>query len=524
MASRLVFDPLVALRAAPLISSTCTLLYAWDQHFFLNVFNAPEVRPKSKTVVQSYFRTFFRRGLPIVLSFITLSAATAAANLWTSPGALRARGTFWWYAAGAGLSLGHLAYVPAVAPRVQALVEAEEAEVEEDVNGLLEGWLRVNFVRMQTTKMASSTDNHQDASADDTHVQLMKGLTVAENHQEAADQEESRSENTIINYLIENCPEFAELRELRAEGWKNPEGDVFFKQLRNNADNTDSRTERYFYDMMRRIANEMHHSTLAFRIKNPGADYPHILDMGCAPGGFLATALDKNPGAKGLGLSLPVPDGGYRVVLPSGPDVDIRYLDVTMLPGDLGFHQIPVGHPDAYDFLPRQFELGRTFDLVICSGSVVRKHHVADYRQRSEARRLTASQLALGLERLNPGGTMVVLFHKVEARDTVLQLFRFSRFCGRLRLFKPTSGHAKRSSFYMVATEVRSRSPEALVAIEQWKEVWKAATLDMEGDAREEFDAEHVLEEFGEELVCLGRKVWAIQAEALKNAPFIKGH
>ncbi|RSL53419.1 hypothetical protein CEP54_010436 [Fusarium duplospermum] len=61
MDSGLSFDPLVALRAAPLVSTTCSLLYAWDQHFFLGLLNRPENRATSKPLLQSYFTTFFHR-------------------------------------------------------------------------------------------------------------------------------------------------------------------------------------------------------------------------------------------------------------------------------------------------------------------------------------------------------------------------------------------------------------------------------------------------------------------------------
>ncbi|KAK2059503.1 hypothetical protein LY76DRAFT_625820 [Colletotrichum caudatum] len=128
MASRLFSDPMVALRVAPLVSSTCTLLYARDQHFFLGLFNrTAESRMKSAPMLKSYFGDFFRRGVL----------------------ALRRTGASRWYALGATMSAGHLAYVPFVAPRVKALMEAE-GEGEGDVNGILDGWLGVNWWRTVT--------------------------------------------------------------------------------------------------------------------------------------------------------------------------------------------------------------------------------------------------------------------------------------------------------------------------------------------------------------------------------------
>ena len=41
----------------------------------------------------------------------------------------------------------------------------------------------------------------------------------------------------------------------------------------------------------------------------------------------------------------------------------------------------------------------------------------------------------------------------------------------------------------------------------------------MEGDET----VEEVLEEFGSELIRLGKKIWHIQAKALADAPFIRG-
>ncbi|KAJ0335168.1 hypothetical protein COL922a_009627 [Colletotrichum nupharicola] len=116
----------------------------------------------------------------------------------------------------------------------------------------------------------------------------------------------------IVLYLTQHSPEFAELRELRKIGWENPAGDRFFQQQRARATNPKTSTKLSFYDMMKRIGTEMQHTTGALKIKSPASDSPQILDMGMAPGGFLATAmkLNKNSGVKAIGFSLPITDGG----------------------------------------------------------------------------------------------------------------------------------------------------------------------------------------------------------------------
>ncbi|KAF1968741.1 hypothetical protein BU23DRAFT_377238, partial [Bimuria novae-zelandiae CBS 107.79] len=331
----------------------------------------------------------------------------------------------------------------------------------------------------------------------------------------------------IERYLLENAEEYRQLSGLREEGWNNPAGDTFFQKQRHAADNANEKLSQIFYNTMKEIGWEMHKTTGgALAISKQPSDSPQILDMCCAPGGFLATSMDVNPGVQVLGFSLPVSQGGYKIRVPEQLRLSIKFLDVTMLAADMGVTDIAEGHADAAKFLPRQFETGQLFDLVMCDGQVFRPnvHQRAAYREKREARRLTVTQLALGLEHLNPGGTFIILLHKVEAPDTMILLHTFSKFSS-IQLFKPVKHHSKRSSFYMVATNVQSQHPDAIQAVKTWKEKWKTATFgtdeENEGDLRAGLvEAEKVLGEFGPELVAMSRKVWVTQADALRRASF----
>ena len=282
----------------------------------------------------------------------------------------------------------------------------------------------------------------------------------------------------------------------------------------------------------------MQNATHAFSItRNQGTEMPMILDMCAAPGTYLWYALQQNPGASALGFSLPRDKGGHRLALRTREAVRIKFLDVTMLAADMGAtdadYALRPDHPHAGDFL-RHAELPaavRAFDLALCDGQVLRTHepHRAAYRGAREPRRLTLTQLALGLEHLRPGGTMVVLLHRVEAWDTVVLLHTFTRFSS-VRLFKPRAGHAKRSSFYMIATDVRSGCAEALGAVARWKEEWRVATFETDEarwhQARREVGAEipdvdAFLRGFGPELARMATAIWKIQADALEKAPFM---
>ncbi|KAK4237267.1 hypothetical protein C8A03DRAFT_44876 [Achaetomium macrosporum] len=154
MASRQIFDPIVALRAAPLVSATCTLLYAFDQDFFLGIFNRPENRNSSRALLPSYWKTFFRRGVGFVVGCLAVTTWSSVANLYVRRPALHARQSFWWYVAGAALSSSHLLFIPAVAPSVKAIWDAGTVEGS-DPNASLDEWLGVNRLRTFTVDLAA---------------------------------------------------------------------------------------------------------------------------------------------------------------------------------------------------------------------------------------------------------------------------------------------------------------------------------------------------------------------------------
>ncbi|KAL3447859.1 FtsJ-like methyltransferase family protein [Aspergillus insuetus] len=345
------------------------------------------------------------------------------------------------------------------------------------------------------------------------------------------DRRGGRAPYEVVQYLLKQCTEFRRLSELRKRGWENPAGDRFFEEQRRTADTADEKTAKRFYDMMKHMGQHMNNLTSVLQIKKdkpaPGNNKA-ILDMCMAPGGFLATALRLNTRARAMGFSLPTEMGGHEVRLPWHRNVTLKFLDITMLAADMGVTDIPAEHPDAANFLPSQFKPGERFDLILCDGQVLRTHDRADYRDKREAARLTLTQLALGLGHLKPGGSMIVLLHKVEAMNSLNILYTFGKFAV-VRLYKHPKTHAKRSSFYMLATDIRADSDEAATAIQRWRRMWKAATFGTDEMYREALLNDRgavtvLLREFGPRLVELGRKVWEIQANALEKASFVTGN
>ncbi|KAI5303135.1 hypothetical protein KEM56_007871 [Ascosphaera pollenicola] len=390
---------------------------------------------------------------------------------------------------------------------------------------------------------------------------------------------------------------FKRLNDLCEECWHDPRGDAWFEERRKRADTADEKDRKNFYGMMLQIGAELETEKKIFsqfrRERCTMGQNVRILDLCMAPGGYTGAALKKLPFARACGLTLPVEMGGHPVLLYKAA-ANVEYADLTMLlheimaPWDADTDitkdqddgvasgsggpitspapapapeldqnpqqrqrlTVPPNHPDAANFSTARPFRNMLFNLIFCDGQVLRTHPRQSYREKVEARRLLVSQAIIALQRLPAeGGTVVFLLHRLENPYTVQFLYLFSRFA-EIDLFKPAKKHAIRSSFYLVARNIRARSPEALEALNLWKRVWWNVTfeggemnvLEMgEGDkaaiseatnepgnadGREKFESviqkqteelQHILEVFGEKLVELARPLWKIQIAALEK-------
>ncbi|KAK0731965.1 hypothetical protein B0H67DRAFT_474411 [Lasiosphaeris hirsuta] len=339
-----------------------------------------------------------------------------------------------------------------------------------------------------------------------------------------------------------SCPPFrplsGQLTILHPQGWENEQGDAYFQQQRQRADHADDMAKLAFFDHMRHIGAEMDQATSALTIAPSATTRPAILDLCMAPGGFSYAALLHNPTAELCGVTLPPSQGGHDLLIPdwaSSPDISVSFRDITMLASELGVDAIPPTHPDAAAFSRDRPFAGRQFDLVFCDGQVLRTHdrgaHAA-YRASParEAARLLTAQLVLALQRIRPGGTLVALLHRAGTWHALAVVHAVAGFAD-VALFKPARAHRTRSSFYLVARNVRPESAAAREAVAAWKARWRAATFGGEddGDLAEVFGhveddgVEAVLKAFGPRYAELAEPVFAVQAEALRRAPFVRG-
>ncbi|KAF4633576.1 hypothetical protein G7Y89_g4541 [Cudoniella acicularis] len=374
---------------------------------------------------------------------------------------------------------------------------------------------------------------------------LAKIVAASTLHNDPREKRMDRSTRLLKAYLIKNEPEFVRVTEFRDRGWiQNKEkGDAFFKLQREKADNADEIGEKRFYSMMLQLADEMQSKTGAFFPQKSfsfgGPLLPRgglsplgsrenefkSLDICMAPGGYTAAVLKYHPNAKAYGITLPIEQGGHPLHIPKNRLAGLKLLDITMLAAEFTDRPLPANHPGRAEFLSVRPFRHYAFDLVFCDGMVLRTQERPTYREENEVTRLSCSQMILAMQRVAEGGTIIMLLHKIDSWGAASILYTFSKFA-KVEVFKPTKKHATRSSFYLIAKEVRSGSEDAKKAVQEWKDAWWKATFGGEGGTGEpkqdppESVVMGVMEDFGERLMEMGRPVWRIQADALSRTEY----
>ena len=301
---------------------------------------------------------------------------------------------------------------------------------------------------------------------------------------------------------------------------------------RNSTDHsTHGDGERYF-NLMRKIGDEMQRETRALDLQHPRAE---VLDLCMAPGGYTASVCRYSPQAHVSAITLPECQGGYHVFVRhgSGTRVEVMQADITMFAAEFGVTEIP---PDS-QLDAAKFSFARPFlkpfDLIFCDGHVARTQEVLSHSRATEVSRLTCSQLIIAMQRIKSGGTLVILLHGADLYHNV-KLMRFFDKISRIQLFKLVKGHAKKSSFYLVAKDMQPGRKVAQAAVSKWKQIWKDATFpstvaptgdgnhDQDEDeallkqAEREKDSDELIGCFGERLIELAEPLRETQKNALQ--------
>ncbi|GAW19620.1 hypothetical protein ANO14919_091080 [Xylariales sp. No.14919] len=140
------------LHLVPIMSSTSSLWYAWDQYEQMVIFRRQELKGLSNQLLPRYFTAFFARGAPRVLGLLLTTAFSSGAIVRYSSAALaREKGAFPWYIAGLSLAISHLAWAPAILPSVKAI----EKDAKEKNVAQLDAWLRLHVWRSLTVDLGA---------------------------------------------------------------------------------------------------------------------------------------------------------------------------------------------------------------------------------------------------------------------------------------------------------------------------------------------------------------------------------
>ncbi|KAB8074911.1 putative integral membrane protein [Aspergillus leporis] len=148
MASGVIVHPYSLLRAIPLASSTGSLVLAISELISYSGLVQPPIRRKSDSILANYWTYIFPRGVTLVIALNLTTISTSLCNILLKsprPGPLPlSRPTFYW----AGLlgAIGHLTFVPFVAPLIQCIVENTDPEYEASKD--LDTWLGIHRLRM----------------------------------------------------------------------------------------------------------------------------------------------------------------------------------------------------------------------------------------------------------------------------------------------------------------------------------------------------------------------------------------
>lgn len=154
MASRLFFDPLVALRVAPLVTATCTLVFGNVQHFFLSTLNQPENKEPSRALPPSYWAGFFRRGVKTAVVLLLATIGSCIANIYIEPASLKASESYSLYITGAVLGVAHFLFAPIILPSGVSLT-SNETQPGVNLFDILDKWLWAQTIQMWTVDLGA---------------------------------------------------------------------------------------------------------------------------------------------------------------------------------------------------------------------------------------------------------------------------------------------------------------------------------------------------------------------------------
>ncbi|KAG8755904.1 hypothetical protein FRC12_010742 [Ceratobasidium sp. 428] len=331
------------------------------------------------------------------------------------------------------------------------------------------------------------------------------------------------AEDPTLKYLSavlmvrEDCQVLRELDELREMGWQSGTMHEHFEHQRYQNDDNKQNNTNWFWP--NKVYKSMQDMDLAGRFVVAN----RFLDIGCFSGGYSSYVMHACPKATGMGISLPVEDGGLSVMVPEDllPRIDLVMHDHMTY--DLTT-PTSILNPDKRRLSALPFK-PHTFDFVICSGSHIRPTPDS-VRRPWDWTRLMISQLLLGLRAIGGGGTMFIKLSHVERPLTARILLALCRITNHVRTIKSWVIHRSRASFYVLAQGVRTSCKEYTELVSGLERLWYILNFEGEGYGREiTWEEQDNVTPWNEVMsplgvlciVRLGTKVWQTQRDGLRQ-------
>ncbi|KAF8216542.1 hypothetical protein K438DRAFT_1797406 [Mycena galopus ATCC 62051] len=138
------------LRLSPIISSTTSLVWAYDEYTFLGAWTNPQYRTQADALLPSWFKTWAPNGTLVLFSSFPMSLITGIANAYTHSASLQATGALPFYWLGVFFALAHFFYGRVALRLLKAI---REGEPEGKTTKSMGDWLRMHSARTFTTDL-----------------------------------------------------------------------------------------------------------------------------------------------------------------------------------------------------------------------------------------------------------------------------------------------------------------------------------------------------------------------------------
>jgi len=137
--------PLKLLRLIPVISSTISLQFAYDEYAFLSRWVQPAYRAQADALLPPWFTSWGPWGTKVVFGSFTISIASGLANFLAGREVGEAAAARYWYAAGLGFAAAHLLVWGPTA--LKLLAKIRKGEPEGRATESMSKWLSMHLTR-----------------------------------------------------------------------------------------------------------------------------------------------------------------------------------------------------------------------------------------------------------------------------------------------------------------------------------------------------------------------------------------